>query len=176
MVKIRGLRPEDAEDLEEVTRRSWIEGQEDFLTDEEISTARDSEVFEKTEEGIKEKRDSDKSIILVAEEDDRVVGRIRFSWDTDAHNFVEDEVQLRSLYVHPDYWRQGIATKLQEEGLLRIPDGFNSVVVEVFEANEEAVKFYRDTGFEKYDTDSLGPKDIDLLNEERKTLRMRRKI
>ncbi|MFP4038890.1 MAG: GNAT family N-acetyltransferase [Candidatus Nanohaloarchaea archaeon] len=174
MVKIREVRPEDAEILEEVTRASWIEGQKGFLTGEELKAAKDSSTFEKTAQGIKEKIDSGCSLVLVAV-DEEVVGRLRVSWGEEAHSFVEEgQAQLRSLYVDPERWREGIGTELVEEAFNRV--SFEEFVVEVFRENRRAVEFYRGLGFREFGEASLGPKDVDLLFRQRPTELMKKDV
>ncbi|QKQ98427.1 GNAT family N-acetyltransferase [Candidatus Nanohaloarchaea archaeon] len=174
-LKIREVRPSDTEDLEELGRKSWIQGQESFLTSEEVEVARQSSEFHKSEEDIRKRTEKDGTFVLVAEKDGKVVGRIRMAWNGEADSFVdEDEVQLRSMFVHPDYWRQGVGTALAEEAFARIPEGFSSFVVEVFEDNENAVNFYRSLGFETAGESVLGPEDIDILSRERSSLIMRK--
>lgn len=173
--KIREVRPSDTEDMEEATRKSWIQGQKEFLTEEELKLARASDEFRKTEEDIEERLEKDDTFVLVAEVRGKVVGRIRMAWNGEADSFVNpEEAQLRSMYVHPDYWRKGVGTALVEEAFDRVPDRFSGFVVEVFEENEGAVGFYRDLGFEAVDESSLGPEDIDIIEEERTSLIMRK--
>lgn len=173
--KIREVRPSDTEDLEQATRKSWIQGQEDFLTDEELELAAESNEFQKSEEDIEKRLEKEDTFVLVAEVEGKVVGRIRMAWNGEADAFVEkDEAQLRSMYVRPDYWREGIGSALAEKAFGRVPEKFSGFVVEVFEENNSAVQFYRDLGFEAADESSLGPKDISILTEERKTLVMRK--
>jgi len=173
--KIREVRPSDTEDLEEATRKSWMQGQKAFLTDEELGLARGSEEFRKTEEDVEKRLEKEDTFVLVAEVDGKVVGRIRMAWNGEADSFVNpEEAQLRSMYVHPDHWREGIGTALAGKAFDRVPDRFSGFVVEVFEKNDSAVGFYRELGFESVDESSLGPEDIDILTEERKTLIMRK--
>ena len=174
-LKIRKVRPSDTEDMEEATRKSWMQGQKAFLTDEELGLARGSEEFRKTEEDIERRLEKEDTFVLVAEVDEKVVGRIRMAWNGEADSFVNpEEAQLRSMYVHPDYWREGIGTALTEKAFSKVPERFSVFVVEVFEDNESAVGFYRDLGFEAVEESSLGPEDISILTEDRKTLIMRK--
>ena len=173
--KIREVRPSDAEDMEETTRRSWIQGQKDFLTAEELYMARNSEEFRKTEEDIQKRLEKEDTFVLVAEVRGKVVGRIRMAWNGEADSFVNpEEAQLRSMYVHPGYWREGVGTALVEEAFGRVPDRFSGFVVEVFSDNSRAVGFYKDLGFEAAGESSLGPEDIDIIEEERTSLIMRK--
>lgn len=173
--KIREVRPSDTEDMEEATRKSWIQGQKNFLKERELELARDSEEFLKSEEDIEKRLEKKNTFVLVAEVEGKVVGRIRMVWNSEADSFVrKDEAQLRSMYVHPDYWRKGIGTALAEKAFSRVPEKFSGFVVEVFDDNESAVGFYRDLGFEAVEKSSLGPEDISILREERKSLVMRK--
>ena len=173
--KIREVRPSDTEDMEETTRKSWIQGQKAFLTDEELGLASGSEEFRKTEQDIESRLEKDDTFVLVAEVDGKVVGRIRMAWAGQADSFVNPgEAQLRSMYVHPDHWRKGIGTALVEKAFERVPSRFHAFVVEVFEDNESAFGFYRDLGYYFVEESTLGPEDISILTEDRKTLIMRK--
>lgn len=175
IIKIREVRPSDTEDMEEATRKSWIQGQEDFLTEKELDMARSSEEFRKSDEDIEKRLEKDDTFVLVAEVGDKVVGRVRMAWDSEADSFVEpEEAQLRSMYVHPNNWREGIGTALAEEAFGRVPERFSKFAVEVFEENKSAVGFYRNLGFKAEEESSLGPEDISILTEKRKTLVMRK--
>lgn len=174
-IKIREVRPSDTEDMEEATRKSWIQGQKEFLTAEELHMAKDSEEFQKSEKDVERRLEKEDTFVLVTEVGGKVVGRIRMAWNSEADSFVKpEEAQLRSMYVHPNYWRQGIGTALVEEAFERVPERFSDFVVEVFEENESAVGFYRDLGFETEEEGSLGPEDISILTEKRETLVMRK--
>lgn len=178
-MKIRQLRPSDAEDMEELSRKSWIEGYRDLLTEEEVELARESDTFSSSEEKIKDRNSAEDSIVLVAEVDDEVVGRVRIAWRRDnTHDFIDtgNEAQLRSLYVHPKYWKQGVATRLVEEALRQRPDRFKTVKVELFKQNQKGRKFYESMGFKPVDEREIGPEDIEILTERHETLIMEKEL
>lgn len=58
----------------------------------------------------------------------------------------EDTLMMDRLYVHPDYQRQGIGTKLMEETIQSFP-GANRLRLEVEEQNQKGIDFYRKQSF-----------------------------
>ncbi len=84
-----------------------------------------------------------------------VAGVCTVNWAPDnTHDFVPDgDAQLRSLYLDPAYWREGIGTALYEACADRLRDLVDSpdrLYVEVLAANDRARGFYEAVGFESY--------------------------
>lgn len=72
--------------------------------------------------------------IVVAETEDRVDGFVAYKTD-----------ELGWLYVHPSYFRRGIATRLTRHV---IADGGPEIFLEVLHANQPAFKLYQKLGFD----------------------------
>src|SRR5688572_18626397 len=86
-------------------------------------------------------------IVAVIEVDRRVGG---FTWYGKQNAPVPDELAgwVEQLYIHPDYWRRGFGKALlreAEEGLTTL--GFTDAVLSVYEANEQARRFYEACGW-----------------------------
>ncbi len=82
---------------------------------------------------------------LVAISDDRVAGFIGV-----------DEGYIRWLYIHPDFYRQGIGRKLLKEGLKLIKEKAWTIALA---GNSPAVKLYKNEGFlevNRYESDNAG--------------------
>ena len=62
----------------------------------------------------------------------------------------EDVCQLQKIYVLKDFLSMKIGFELQDSLLKKAKElGFKTVWLSVLDSNERAIKFYRNTGFEK---------------------------
>jgi ribosomal-protein-alanine N-acetyltransferase len=89
-----------------------------------------------------ELNDNPASRCWVAEADGRVVGMI-VAW------LLVDETHIATIATHPDYRRQGIASKLLTHALLyTLDEGSQSSFLEVRQSNLAAQEMYRKFGYE----------------------------
>ena len=150
MIKISSPIVEDAEGINEVIKLSWYST---YAVPEIGVTKKDVDLlYSKSEEGqLKALRGRvlnppEDDISLVAKEEEMVVGYIRFK-------VLESEIELRTLYVHPNYTAKGIGTKLWNESLKLLPPG-KLIFTEPVE-HTKSVDFYKKIGFkdsgERYD-------------------------
>ncbi|MFC4408802.1 GNAT family N-acetyltransferase [Haloarchaeobius iranensis] len=81
---------------------------------------------------------------LVAAVDDAVVGFVEGVPDDDE----ADVAHLYRIYVHPDYWGDGVGRALLDrlEAVFR-DRGFDRLRVSVFAENDVGVRFYESVGF-----------------------------
>lgn len=87
--------------------------------------------------------DNPASRAWVAEEDGKVVGAI-VAW------LLVDEAHIATIATHPDFRRQGIASKLLVHTLQSMMnEGALTSVLEVRESNSAAQEMYRKFGFEE---------------------------
>ena len=87
--------------------------------------------------------DNSASRAWVAEEDGKVVGAI-VAW------LLVDEAHIATIATHPDFRRQGIASKLLIRTLQSMMnEGALTSVLEVRESNSAAQEMYRKFGFEE---------------------------
>ncbi len=103
-----------------------------------------------------------------------VAGVCTVNWAPDnTHDFVPDgAAQLRSVYVDPAYWREGVGTALYEAGVDRLralPSQPERLYVEVLAANDHAHGFYEAVGFEHHAEGT-----VTLFGESHATDRLRR--
>lgn len=121
------------------------------ITKEDGDVSYTPEVEKKQIEVLKHRAENpkDDDISLVAKFEEKVLGYIRLKLH-------EDNTELISLYVHPDYFGNGIGTDLWKEALKFIPKE-KHVVVEVADYTK-AVEFYKKIGF--VDTGERYSKDI----------------
>lgn len=89
----------------------------------------------------------DDDVVLVAEDGSRLVGYVQFG-AVDSAMAVSTDQEVRRLYVHPQLQNAGIGTALMEAAL-RHPHlrRAASVVLDVWEQNHGAHRFYRRFGF-----------------------------
>lgn len=67
-----------------------------------------------------------------------------------------DKQYLAWLYVHPDYYNQGIGRRLLQKGVEEIGDGAWTIVLD---GNEKAIKLYESEGFRevrRFESDNAG--------------------
>ena len=87
--------------------------------------------------------------VLVADAGGELLGHSTFGTSRDAD--VAPEVgEVRSFFVSPATWRQGVGGKLMGAALAGLADlGFEHATLWSFEANERANAFYESQGFER---------------------------
>jgi ribosomal protein S18 acetylase RimI-like enzyme len=103
--------------------------------------------------------------IILIEQDNLIVGfaSICASRDEDTNpNFCGE---ISAIYLHPDFWRKGLGTKLCESALAELKNhGSSEVILWVLNENVQARKFYESLGF--HDTGDikkeLYEKDVSL--------------
>lgn len=79
---------------------------------------------------------------------DGVLGFATLEWER-AKDFVPgDGAELRAIYVHPDRWCEGIGTALLDGAIDLVAEEFDSLHLQVFEANDLARSFYESRGFD----------------------------
>ncbi len=146
--EVRRVKAGDADDLDEVFRRSWFEGFR-YIIDEE-----DREKVEQgrcvTEDDIEQRIQQDGILTLVYAADGTVLGQGRIAWSEDTTESYTDtdhgEAELRSVYVHPDHWNEGIGSAIMEALVERCPLEPSKLKAETYEGSD-AAEFYRSKGF-----------------------------
>jgi GNAT superfamily N-acetyltransferase len=88
-----------------------------------------------------------KSVIFVAEEKDRIVG---FCWCTISDRGVDKQGELAEFYVENEYRGKGIGKELITAAKqLFLDENVEVAFVWTHRGNDEAIKLYRDAGFEE---------------------------
>ena len=93
-------------------------------------------------DSFKSEAEKDNGIVLYTVENGGVTGLI-------CGFFAADEAEITSVAVSPRHRRRGIAAKLMEEYLYKLPEATNSIFLEVRESNSAAIGLYEKFGFEK---------------------------
>ena len=130
----------DVEAIRRVARASWERDYPDILSRETVV----EEWYGR--EAIERELDAPGSVVLVAEDDDEVVGF--------AHAVVTGgEATILRVYVHPAYRREGVGGELLERTIDEANDrAAESVRAMVLSANEPGGAFYRNAGFDPVET------------------------
>lgn len=144
-MNVREATQDDIEHVQGVARNAWDATYEDIVPESVIEEAVADWYGTATLSGIVE---SDKQVILVAEEDGKIVGFAHGV--TDDHDPEKTEGDILRLYVHPDHWKQGVGTALLEgmEDKLEA-QGSEELHAMVLADNEMGNAFYEDHGFQK---------------------------
>ena len=92
--------------------------------------------------------------VLVAVLDARVVGVGSITWDAaETKTFVPPaDAEIRTLYVTPDRWGEGIGTALLSSLTETAPESSDRLVLETFRDNTRGRQFYESHGFEQIGT------------------------
>lgn len=86
------------------------------------------------------------AVYLVAYEDERIVGVCHFG--SPLFDDCETRKELYYIYVHPDYWQQGIGTALLDELAVQLrPQRKTEVFTYLDPRNIGAQAFFEDSGF-----------------------------
>ncbi|WP_255191319.1 GNAT family N-acetyltransferase [Natronobeatus ordinarius] len=135
---------DDVEAIQRIARASWERDYPDILSRETAAAEAVEEWYGR--EAIERELETPGSALLVAEDDDEVVG---FS-----HAVVSGgEATILRVYVHPAYRHEGVGSGLLERTIDEATDrAAERVRAMVLSANEPGDAFYRSVGFEPVDT------------------------
>jgi len=162
---------EDTAGIIRVQGLAWREAYSDLLPKEIVQ----EQTIEPSKEEIEQWHDwllDNRDGILVAVDDGETVrGFADFRWgDMETKEFVNDnEAGLKAIYVHPDYWGEGIGTALLERGIEGLTGDVDAIQLEMLSGNDVGHQFYQARGFELIDstTHEIGgtqyPTDIHTL-------------
>jgi ribosomal protein S18 acetylase RimI-like enzyme len=131
---------------------SWREAYDDILPESVLDAMTVDPTPEEVEgwaEGF-----GDDSAVFVAVVDGTVRGFVDVRWGAEnTKSFVgPDEADLKAIYVHPDWWGEGVGTALLDRGLDALPDRVETVRLEAFADNDVGARFYEARGFERVET------------------------
>ena len=95
----------------------------------------------------------DQDVVLVAEDNNQLVGFIQFGNVTlDSIPTTDNDIELNKIYIEKDYQGKGIGKKLIEAMLNHDRlDGIDNIYLDVFTENEKAIELYK-----KYDFRIIG--------------------
>lgn len=153
-MNVRPADPSDCEAIRRVSARSCRVAYEEILDDETlIETMEDPSMAESIREWLEETRDDERVVYLVATDGGGVRGFAQFLVGDRAPDRVDPgEAYLKSLYVHPDWWGEGIGSELLETGTAALPESTTRLSLGVLVDNDIGRGFYESRGFEQVDT------------------------
>ncbi|SDF81832.1 Ribosomal protein S18 acetylase RimI [Halorubrum xinjiangense] len=149
--------PETDPEIRELIRAhglSWREAYDNILP-EPVLDAMTVDPTPEEVEGWAEGFGDDDSAVFVAVVDGTVRGFVDVRWgEENTKSFVgPDEADVKAIYVHPDWWGEGVGTALLDRGLDALPDRVEAVRLEAFADNDVGAGFYEARGFERVETD-----------------------
>lgn len=160
-MEIRSADPADSDRIRQVSARSCRVAYEDIIDDETlIETMEDPEFSGSIREWLEETRDDPTVVYLVAAEPSG--GGIRgfaqlLAGDRTPERTDPGEAFLKSLYVHPDDWGEGIGSELLDAGIEALPDATTRLSLAVLADNDIGRGFYESRGFEV-----VGPSEFEI--------------
>lgn len=140
----RAATEDDIDAIRRVAKRSWETDYPEILTRETIDEAVDDwYAHERLADALVPAR----SLLLVAERDESVVGFAHATWSND-----ERQGYILRLYVHPDHRRQGVGHELLERTRDELTAaGVDRINAMVLAENDPGNAFYERFGFEFVD-------------------------
>ena len=150
---IRSAEPTDAEAIHQVNVASCRAAYEGALKDDAfLEMTDDDSRIETLRTKLAETAAIKSLIYLVAKQESSVVGFLQLLHNDQLPDHIDnDDAYLKSLYVHPTAWNEGIGTALLEEGLDRLPNELARIQLGVLSANEIGKRFYQAHNFERID-------------------------
>ena len=143
MVSIERANIEDVQEIKRVLSETWIATYSPFLSQATIDTV--TSVWHSPNQLAAEIQNPKIFFGIAKIADGAIVGLTTMGQRT------EDTIMLSRLYVHPQYQRHGIGSKLLHAGLAAFPTA-RIILLEVEENNQQAHAFYLRHGFQ--DTES----------------------
>ncbi|MFW5916965.1 MAG: N-acetyltransferase family protein [Halorubrum sp.] len=150
-------RPETDAEIRQLIRAhglSWREAYDEILPDSVL----DAMTVDPTPEDVERRTDrlgGDDAAVLVSLVDGTVRGFVDVRWgEANTKSFVDPgEAGIKAIYVHPDWWGEGIGTALLDRALDSLPERAEAVRLEAFADNDVGARFYEARGFVRADTD-----------------------
>lgn len=142
---------DDARGVARVNALAWRAAYDDLLPDDVLDAQDpdpDEEAVDRWHDGLAANR---RGVFVAVDDGGTVRGYADVRWgDAETKAFVgEDEADLKSVYVDPDHWGEGVGTALVERALDALPDSVSILRLEALEGNEVGRRFYEARGFER---------------------------
>ena len=160
MITIRRAELDDIPQMRAVGSASWRATYSGIFPDAFIANVLDQWW---SEDGFRRSIPDARVCHLVAEQDERIVGTLLGSISPDE----EGQVHLFRLYLHPDYFGQGIGRQLWQAYLQRLAPDIRRVGLEVELQNTRAIQFYTHLGFQE-----IGRNETQVFGTVMNTIRM----
>jgi N-acetylglutamate synthase-like GNAT family acetyltransferase len=106
---------------------------------------------------------SESDVTLIAKEDDRVVGIIRFV-------VFDNHIRIHTLYVHPEYTGRGIGTQLWAEALRHVP--VDKKIIAYPALHTKSIDWYKKMGFVATGEEVTDPEAMPISRVHLKSIKM----
>lgn len=128
---------------EQANNLAWKEAYRDILPEEVIEGIPAEPPEDIVEERFESLGGDEEEFRVAVSEDGITRGYIYVRWGNNTKEFVGDsEAGLKEIYVHPDWWGQGIGTALLNEALDALPSSIETIRLEMLSGNKDAQDFY----------------------------------
>lgn len=150
-MRIRAAEPADAAAIHDVSVASCHAAYADVLDDDAfLEMVDDPSRVPDLRSRLVDAATAPSVVYLVAENDTGVVGFVQCLYgDHRPAHVDEGAAYLKSLYVRPGRWGEGIGSDLLAAATDRLPDCLERVQLGVLAANDVGRRFYEARGFEK---------------------------
>lgn len=151
-LKIKKATPSDAETLAKIHIDSWKAAYHGLVPEEYLNQLN----YKKRAERFKISLQTNADDTYVIEKNDLLLGFIIFGNCRDEDLNQNSIGEIWGIYLAPEYWRQGIGTKLFRFGeRILLEQGYKTIVLWVFAENTESRKFYEVMGFKADGTSKI---------------------
>jgi GNAT superfamily N-acetyltransferase len=139
---------DDVREVERVNILAWREAYDEILPDTVLKDRSLDTADAVVEDRLTEFRDDHNRFLVAVDASDTVRGYIYLRWGEDTKEFVdENEVDLKEIYIDPNYWGNGVGTTLLEHGFDMVPEHIETVKLEMLSGNVVGERFYEARGF-----------------------------
>lgn len=141
---IRKAKKEDSKEISELVIRGWQSAYKGLIDDDFLNNM-SAEIGKENWERVITFQNEDDNV-FVYEEDNKVLGIIRFGTPEDKEN-KKYNAEIHVLYVEPNLKRQGIGSKLfnfAKETLIN--QGRKNLIIWCLKGNEQGFSFYQKMG------------------------------
>jgi GNAT superfamily N-acetyltransferase len=150
--------------------RAWQEAYEELLPAEVLEAVTVDATSEDVDRWLERLPDGD-GVAWGAAVDDTVWGYIFLRW-TGTKPFVRaDEVGLKEIYVHPEWWGEGVGTTMLRWAVNTVSPDWNGLALETLAGNDRGRAFYESRGFT-----ADGHDQIEIAGDAYETVVYRRRL
>lgn len=169
IINIRFANPSDVEQIAACHVASWQKIYRGHIPDNVLDSLsikdREQKWYELLNNNVK---------ILVLVRDNKIIGFASLCPSRDKNTDPKKCGEISAIYLHPDFWHQGLGKKLCQAALSELEmSGFSEVIVWALKENEQARRFYIALEFTETDHTKSEPYNEDIILNE---VRYKRKL
>jgi GNAT superfamily N-acetyltransferase len=161
-VRIRHLDgKDDVRGIHRVNVLAWRAAYDDLLSAPLLAERDVDPSQEQVDDRFDRLRDNGDRFLVAVDETGTIRGYSYVRWGEETKAFVgKHEAGLKEIYVEPNYWSEGIGTRLLESGIDLLPEEITALKVEALSGNEVGEQFYEARGFER-----IGKGEVEIGDE-----------